>query len=62
MIKEGGLEIVGRSLYCDETGGDYFDYAFMDDPEGGKVGVVVGDVSGHGIPSALLMTGVRARI
>lgn len=52
-----GLEIAGKSDYCEETGGDYYDY-----PEIGKdqVRVVVGDVSGHGISSALLMTTARA--
>ncbi len=54
-----GLDIAGRSIYCEEIGGDYFDYLeFGDDPE--KIGVVIGDVSGHGIPSALLMTTARA--
>ena len=62
MIKTEGLELVGKSLYCDETGGDYFDYVLMGAPEEKKIGVVVGDVSGHGIPSALLMTTVRASL
>ena len=49
----------GVSLYCDETGGDYFDIiTFSGNDE--KVGVVVGDVVGHGIGAALLMTTVRA--
>ncbi|TKB11332.1 SpoIIE family protein phosphatase [Desulforhopalus sp. IMCC35007] len=49
----------GLILYCDETGGDYFDILrFPGNDE--KVGVVVGDVVGHGIGAALLMTTVRA--
>lgn len=51
--------IDGISKYCDETGGDYFDII----PFPGKnkqVGIVVGDVVGHGIGAALLMTTVRA--
>ena len=55
-----GLDIAGTSRYCDETGGDYFDYFHLQDSEGEKLGVVVGDVSDHGIPSALLMTTARA--
>jgi sigma-B regulation protein RsbU (phosphoserine phosphatase) len=55
-----GLDIAGTSIYCEETGGDYYDYlpASAGQPE--KIGVVVGDVSDHGVPSALLMTTARA--
>jgi sigma-B regulation protein RsbU (phosphoserine phosphatase) len=54
-----GVAASGLSLYCDETGGDYFD--ILKFPENRrKVGVVVGDVVGHGIGAALLMTTVRA--
>ena len=53
-----GLDIAGRIIYCDETGGDYYDYL----EHGGSAGldIVVGDVSEHGIPSALLMSSARA--
>ncbi|CAB1065253.1 Serine phosphatase RsbU, regulator of sigma subunit [Olavius sp. associated proteobacterium Delta 1] len=52
-----GLEIAGKSDYCEETGGDYYDYLAIGHD---RVRVVVGDVSGHGISSALLMTTARA--
>jgi len=52
-----GLDIAARSLYCDETGGDYFDF-FESDKN--QLNVVIGDVSGHGISSAILMASVRA--
>lgn len=55
-----GLDIAGRSIYCDETGGDYFDYLTVAKKNDGSIGIVVGDVSGHGIESALLMTTLRA--
>jgi sigma-B regulation protein RsbU (phosphoserine phosphatase) len=55
-----GLDIAGKSIYCDETGGDYYDFLELDTKNGGKVSVVVGDVSGHGISSALLMATARA--
>ena len=56
-----GLDIAGRSLYCQETGGDYFDYIFRSGPAGPqRLCVAVGDVVGHGISAALLMTTVRA--
>jgi phosphoserine phosphatase RsbU/P len=54
-----GLLASGLSLYCDETGGDYFDIIKFPDNDQ-KVSVVVGDVVGHGIGAALLMTTVRA--
>ena len=38
---------------CDETGGDYFDFIKTDS---GKWGLAVGDVVGHGVGAALLMT------
>jgi sigma-B regulation protein RsbU (phosphoserine phosphatase) len=57
-----GLDIAGKSIYCDETGGDYYDFLEVGSPGEGKIGVVVGDVSDHGIPSALLMATARALI
>ncbi len=60
--KIDGLDIAGKSIYCDETGGDYYDFLEVGNPEEGKIGVVVGDVSDHGIPSALLMATARALI
>jgi sigma-B regulation protein RsbU (phosphoserine phosphatase) len=57
-----GVDIAGKSVYCDETGGDYYD--FMPIGRGGdkKIGIAIGDVSGHGISSALLMSSVRASL
>lgn len=55
-----GLDIASTSVYCDETGGDYFDYLGNVEQGSGKISVVVGDVSGHGVPSALLMATARA--
>lgn len=55
-----GLDIAGKSIYCDQTGGDYFDFLDLGKSQGSKVGLVVGDVSGHGISSALLMATARA--
>jgi len=52
-----GFELYGWSEPCDETGGDYFDYVPMED---GTLGLVIADVTGHGIGPALLMAGARA--
>ncbi len=57
-----GLDIAGRSIYCERTGGDYYDYLDFGDSQAGRIGIVVGDVSDHGIPSALLMASVRASL
>ena len=57
-----GLDIAGRSVYCDETGGDYYDFINSGSPQTGSVNIVVGDVSDHGISSALLMATARAFI
>lgn len=61
-LKLNGLDIAGRSVYCDETGGDYYDFIPMTGHENSKAGVAIGDVSGHGISSALLMATVRASL
>jgi sigma-B regulation protein RsbU (phosphoserine phosphatase) len=55
-----GLDIAGTSIYCEETGGDYYDYLMTAENGQKKICVVVGDVADHGIPSALLMTTARA--
>ena len=49
----------GVSIYCDETGGDYFDF-IESETHPGKLHVAVGDVVGHGIGAALLMATLRA--
>jgi serine phosphatase RsbU (regulator of sigma subunit) len=54
------LEIAGQSRMCDETGGDYYDFFPRQVDGRSYMGIVVGDVTGHGIPSALLMTTARA--
>jgi sigma-B regulation protein RsbU (phosphoserine phosphatase) len=57
-----GLDIAGKSVYCDETGGDYYDFLKLKENGADKIGVILGDISGHGIPSALLMATARAFI
>ncbi len=61
-LKVNGFDIAGKSVYCDETGGDYYDFIIMDDAAEQKIGVAIGDVCGHGIPSALLMATVRSSL
>ena len=52
-----GYDLAGLSESAEETGGDYYDFIPM---AGGCVGLVVGDVTGHGIGPALLMAETRA--
>lgn len=58
ILRKGRVTAGGICLYCDETGGDYFDILHFDGDD--RAGVVVGDVVGHGIGAALLMATVRA--
>ncbi len=55
-----GLEIAGHSDYCDETGGDYFDYLEMAGSSRDTAVVAIGDVSGHGVAAAMVMASARA--
>ncbi|MBN2349128.1 MAG: SpoIIE family protein phosphatase [Bacteroidales bacterium] len=52
-----GFDVTGSTHTALETGGDYFDVFPMPD---GYYGMAVGDVCGHGIGSALVMTATRA--
>lgn len=62
MPKIAGLDIAGKSIYCDETGGDFFDFIEVHRQAENGLGISVGDVSGHGISAALLMATIRAFI
>ena len=61
-LKVNGFDIAGKSVYCDETGGDYYDFITIKDNSSEQLGVVVADVVGHGISSALIMASVRSAI
>ncbi len=54
-VKLDNFETAGLCRYCDETGGDYYDMLDLRDVLPGRVGLVIGDVSGHGLPAAMLM-------
>ncbi|MDH3955064.1 MAG: SpoIIE family protein phosphatase [Desulfobacteraceae bacterium] len=56
------LDIAARSIYCDETGGDFYDFIEVHRNAEDVLGIAVGDVSGHGISAALLMATIRAFI
>ena len=54
-----GYDIAGISLPAREVGGDYFDFISLDN---NQLVLCVGDVSGKGIPAALLMANLQATL
>lgn len=52
-----GVDIAGKNLPCYTVGGDYFDFLSYPD---GRVGLVVADVAGKGMPAALMMSNMQA--
>ena len=54
----GDYDIAGRSEPADAAAGDYYDFI----PVSNGLSVVVGDVTGHGIGPAMIMTGARSAL
>ena len=54
-----GYELAGSNIPCRTVGGDYYDFLPYSD---GHLGLVVGDVSGKGLPAALMMSSLQARV
>lgn len=54
-----GYDIAAANLPTWEIGGDYYDYIPLPD---GRLGLVVADVSGKGVPAALIMATFRAAL
>ena len=54
-----GLDIAAHATYCDETGGDYFDFLDINGLPETTAAIAVGDVAGHGVPAAMLMATAR---
>ncbi|MHC1789698.1 SpoIIE family protein phosphatase [Solidesulfovibrio sp.] len=55
-----GIDLAGATIFCDETGGDYFDYLSFAPTANGGCDIIVGDATGHGIAAALFMATGRA--
>ena len=51
-----GFDLAGTARAHDEVGGDYFDFIAVSE---GQLGLAIADVSGKGIPAALIMAGFR---
>jgi len=54
-----GLDIGAKTVASRAVGGDYYDFIKYPD---GRVGIMVGDVAGKGMPAALLMSSLQARV
>lgn len=54
-----GYDIAAVSHPARHVGGDFYDFIDMSD---GRLGVVIGDVAGKGMPAAILMAGTRAAL
>jgi serine phosphatase RsbU (regulator of sigma subunit) len=54
-----GWEIDGYNLACRAVGGDYYDFLPYHD---GRLALIVADVCGKGMPAALMMSSLQARV
>jgi sigma-B regulation protein RsbU (phosphoserine phosphatase) len=54
-----GLDLAGYNAACRTVGGDYYDFFPYPD---NRVCVVIGDVAGKGMPAALMMTSLQAKV
>ena len=54
-----GLDYAGSCRPAQGVGGDYYDFVSLED---GRFGIAIGDVSGKGIPAALLMASLQASL
>jgi len=54
-----GFDVAGMMVPSKMVGGDYFDYPLLSD---GRLGFVVADVSGKGLPAAMLMCSLQATV
>jgi len=53
---KGGIQIKGFTRAAQDVGGDYFDYIDIDE---NRIGVLISDVSGKGLPASLVMVMIR---
>ena len=58
-LRVGSWEVAGRVVPARQVGGDAFDFFKLGD---GRAGVVIADVSGKGVPAALLTSNVQASV
>jgi len=54
-----GIQIAARYVPMSEVAGDFYDFLVVDDR---RVGLLIADVSGHGVPAALVASMVKVAI
>ncbi len=52
-----GFSLAARCQPANETGGDFYDFVELED---GRLGIVIADVAGKGVPAAVLMADARS--
>ena len=59
MPQVAGIQVAAKYLPMSEVAGDFYDFLVVDDR---RVGVLIADVSGHGVPAALVASMVKVAI
>lgn len=58
-LQVGRVTLAGHNEPSEAVGGDYYDYF---DLGGGRVGLIIADVTGHGLPAALVMAHLKGAV
>jgi len=58
-LKINGFDIAGKSISAKEVGGDYYDFIPIDST---RNAICLGDISGKGMPAAMLMANLQATL
>lgn len=58
-LRIGRVAIEGYNQASSAVSGDYFDYFDLED---GRAGIIIADVTGHGLPAALMMANLQSAI
>jgi len=61
FISDSNIEMFAKMTAAKEIGGDFYDFFWLDE-QNSKLGIVIADVSGKGVPAALFMTVSRTLI
>ncbi|TWT46018.1 Phosphoserine phosphatase RsbP [Phycisphaerae bacterium RAS1] len=58
-LEMGRVRVEGYNEPSSAVSGDYFDYFDLGD---GRIGLIIADVTGHGLPAALMMANLQAAV